>query len=469
MNTNHEPQRPVAPSQSQPQSSQPQSQSQTPQVLQGYPPYQVPPSYPSQPGYPTANYHTQQPAGQPAQTYYQPQPASRPYYPPQPAQFVPAPASAPMPAPMPNQPVPPVRSVPPIQPVPPVQSVPPVRLVPQALPEDPRKVLRRRQRRMVTRPVGLTLAYEVVMNIGAIVAALTIVIVTMAERSELTNLMVVRHAGIMMLVAVTCAIVFLLLMRRKDILTREFWLGGPHRDNYGEPWQIGRVSRYGGARMKPLWLLVFLTLCLGIQGVITLIQLGFSVIGMSLPSPTSEGIDQSAVTVSMWLYIGLIGPICEEVMFRGVLMKELKPLGRNFAIVTSALAFGLFHDDLVQGFFAFLFGLVLGYVAMEYSLIWSIALHIFNNAILSGVVDELAGRFLSDTGYGIFSLVLALVGVIGSIIVFIVAGRELGRYLHANRSQPDTCYGWTSWALIVFVALNAIYTIISFIFAMLGQ
>ena len=468
MNTNHEPQRPVAPSQSQPQSSQPQSQSQTPQVLQGYPPYQVPPSYPSQPGYPTANYHTQQPAGQPAQTYYQPQPASRPYYPPQPAQFVPAPASAPMPAPMPNQPVPPVRSVPPIQPVPPVQSVPPVRLVPQALPEDPRKVLRRRQRRMVTRPVGLTLAYEVVMNIGAIVAALTIVIVTMAERSELTNLMVVRHAGIMMLVAVTCAIVFLLLMRRKDILTREFWLGGPHRDNYGEPWQIGRVSRYGGARMKPLWLLVFLTLCLGIQGVVTLVQLGFSVVGMSLPSPTSESIDQSAITVSMWLYIGLIGPICEEVMFRGVLMKELKPFGRNFAIVTSALLFGLFHEDVVQGAFAFLMGLLLGFVAMEYSLVWAIALHIFNNAILSGVVDGLASHYLSDNGYLVYSLILSLIGVAGTIIAFVVYGRGLKTYVRANRSAPGTYLGWTSWAFIVFVAGNALTAIVSFVGALMG-
>ncbi|WP_263390568.1 CPBP family intramembrane glutamic endopeptidase [Bifidobacterium rousetti] len=459
MNTNHEPQRPVAPSQSQPQSPQPQ----TPQVPQGYPPYQVPPSYPSQPGYPTANYHTQQPAGQPAQTYYQPQPASRPYYPPQPAQFVPAPAPAPMPAPMPNQPIPPV------------QSVPLVRPVPQVLPEDPRKVLRRRQRRMITRPVGLTLAYEVVMDIGAIMTALTVIIVTMAGRSDGTlsesffsDATANYYIGITMLVAVTCAIVFLLLMRRKDILTREFWLGGPHRDNYGEPWQIGRVSRYGGARMKPLWLLVFLTLCLGIQGVVTLIQLGFSVIGMSLPSPTSEGIDQSAVTVSMWLYIGLIGPICEEVMFRGVLMKELKPFGRNFAIVTSALLFGLFHGDVVQGAFAFLMGLLLGFVAMEYSLVWSIAIHIFNNAILSGVVDGLASHYLNDNGYLVYSLILSLIGVIGTILAFVVYGRGLKTYVRANRSAPGTYLGWTSWAFIVFVAGNALTAIVSFVGALMG-
>ncbi|PST45562.1 CPBP family intramembrane metalloprotease domain-containing protein [Bifidobacterium callitrichos] len=367
-----------------------------------------------QPGYPAANYQAQQPVRQPAQTYYPPQP------------------------------------------------------LPLPQPQDPRKVQRRMRRRMVNRPVGLTLAYEVVMNIGAAVVALTIVIVTMAERSELTNLMVIRHTGIMMLIAVTCAIVFLLFMRRKDILTREFWLGGPHRDNYGEPWQIGRVSRYGGAHMKPLWLLVFLTLCLGIQGVVTLVQFGFSAIGLSLPSPTSESITESAVTVSMWLYIGLIGPIFEEVLFRGVLLKELKPFGRNFAIVTSALLFGLFHGDVVQGAFAFLMGLLLGFVAMEYSLVWAIAIHIFNNAILSGVVDGLASHYLNDNGYLAYSLILSLIGVVGTIIAFVLYGRGLKDYVRVNRSASGTYLGWTSWTFIVFVAGNALTAIVSFIGALMG-
>ncbi|WP_055428057.1 CPBP family intramembrane glutamic endopeptidase [Bifidobacterium aesculapii] len=344
--------------------------------------------------------------------------------------------------------------------------------VPVFAPIDPRTWWRTWRRKVVNRAMGLTLAYQAVMTGVGIVAGLVFAVVYGAMDptggdAGYSNAFD-RWTGIMSLITVLCAFGFLLLMRHRDILTREFWLGGAHRNTYGEPNQLGTISQYGGRRMTPLACFAIIVISLGVQGVIVLIQLAFSMLGTNLVSPTSESIDESAITVSMWLYIGLIGPICEEVMFRGVLMKELKPLGRNFAIVTSALAFGLFHDDLVQGFFAFLFGLVLGYVAMEYSLVWSIALHIFNNAILSGVVDELAGRFLSDTGYGIFSLVLALVGVIGSIIVFIVAGRELGRYLRANRSQPDTCYGWTSWALIVFVAFNAIYTIISFIIAMLS-
>ena len=52
----------------------------------------------------------------------------------------------------------------------------------------------------------------------------------------------------------------------RDIFTREFWLGGPHVDSYGEPNQLGRISQYGGGRMQPLWFAVFIVLGIGVQG-----------------------------------------------------------------------------------------------------------------------------------------------------------------------------------------------------------
>lgn len=354
--------------------------------------------------------------------------------------------------------------------------------VPPTVPEDPRTVWKRRMRKLVNRPVGLSLAYQMVMNAGAVIA-MVVVMATLAVTGHGTHLnlgsssvsagfssdVINRWTGVMSLFAVVCGFGFLLLMRRRDILTREFWLGGPHVDTYGEPWQLGHVSRYGGGRMKPLWFLVFIALCLGVQGATILIQMGFSAAGIDLVSPTMDGISESATTFSMWLYIGLIGPICEETMFRGILMKELKPLGRNFAILTSALLFGLFHGDVVQGVFAFLLGLVLGFVAMEYSLVWAIALHVFNNAILGGVIDGLASHYLSDTGYLVYSVVLSLIGVVAAIIVFIVYGRGLTAYVRAHRSAPGTYIAWTAWTFIACVVINGGDALASFIEAMIGS
>lgn len=67
---------------------------------------------------------------------------------------------------------------------------------------------------------------------------------------------------------------------------------------------------------------MFIVLGMGVQGIVMLVQVAFSRLGTDLASPTSDSIAESSVTVSMWLYVGLVAPICEEVLFRGVLMKE---------------------------------------------------------------------------------------------------------------------------------------------------
>ena len=152
----------------------------------------------------------------------------------------------------------------------------------------------------------------------------------------------------------------------------------------------------------------------------------------------------------MWLYVGLAAPVAEELVFRGVLMRGLKPLGRNFAIVTSALMFGLFHDDVVQGLFAFGCGLLFGFVAMEYSLVWSIVLHVFNNAVLGGVLPWLAGLF-GDAGDTAYTLGLLGVSIIGLIVVLVKYAGELRAYRRVNRSAPGTYWGWTSPAFLIFV------------------
>jgi membrane protease YdiL (CAAX protease family) len=92
------------------------------------------------------------------------------------------------------------------------------------------------------------------------------------------------------------------------------------------------------------------------------------------------------------LYICLIGPIIEEIIFRGAILKSLERFGQNFAIVISSLVFGLFHIFTVQAVFAFFMGLILGYIASRYSLKWAMLTHILINSVATGV------GYLSTTG-----------------------------------------------------------------------
>ncbi|MBT1175680.1 CPBP family intramembrane metalloprotease [Bifidobacterium sp. LC6] len=320
---------------------------------------------------------------------------------------------------------------------------------------SPRQAWKTWRRRVVNRAMGLAFIYESLMYVGGFALMIFVELFSLRWLDGPDG-----GEGFISLAGVAAAMGFLLIMRHRDILTREFWLGGPHTDTYGEPNQLGRISQYGGGRMRPQWFLVFIMLGMGVQSIVSLAQIGLALIGGGLSSPTSEAISDSSNTVSMWLYVGVAAPICEEVIFRGVLMKELKPLGKNFAIVTSAFAFGLFHDDFVQGTFAFLFGLILGFVAMEYSLVWSIALHAFNNAILSGVIDTWFAGQLNDTQYTVYVIVLTAVGVIGATVALAVYGRGLKQYRMQNRSIPDTYAGWSSPVFIAFVVANILLTIV---------
>lgn len=270
---------------------------------------------------------------------------------------------------------------PPYPPYPPYSSAqrpvaPPIPVA-QPVPIDPVKARRRWLRGTVTRHAGLIFAYQgVFMGVNVLASFVIGIILGLsgaAGRGTLTaeslSAVLVQLTGVIMLLTVLGGMGFILPMRRRMIFRRDFWLGEP-----------------GHARMKPSWLLTFIILVMAIQTAIVLIQLGFSMFGTTLQSPTSDNISEASTNIWMWLYVGLAAPVAEELVFRGVLMRGLKPLGRNFAIVTSALMFGLFHDDVVQGLFAFGCGLLFGFVAMEYSLVWSIVLHVFNNAVLGGVL-----------------------------------------------------------------------------------
>ncbi|MFU0831925.1 MAG: CPBP family intramembrane metalloprotease [Oscillospiraceae bacterium] len=92
--------------------------------------------------------------------------------------------------------------------------------------------------------------------------------------------------------------------------------------------------------------------------------------------------DNPAVLILYVLSIVVIPPIVEEMMFRGMILQGLRRFGNGFAIVASAVLFGLYHGNLAQTVFAFLCGLILGFVVIRTnSLLPSILIHALNNGI----------------------------------------------------------------------------------------
>ncbi len=74
--------------------------------------------------------------------------------------------------------------------------------------------------------------------------------------------------------------------------------------------------------------------------------------------------------------------LAEEFAFRGVILGILRRFGDGFAIITSAIMFGIMHGNFEQMPFAFLVGLVLGYITVKSgSALIAFAVHAFNNFV----------------------------------------------------------------------------------------
>ena len=82
---------------------------------------------------------------------------------------------------------------------------------------------------------------------------------------------------------------------------------------------------------------------------------------------------------AVWLqiiYVAVIAPIMEEIIFRKVIIDRTKRFGYTPAIIFSGVLFGLFHGNFGQVFYATLVGFLLGYVYVRTGkLINTILLH----------------------------------------------------------------------------------------------
>lgn len=161
--------------------------------------------------------------------------------------------------------------------------------------------------------------------------------------------------------------------------------------------------------------------------------LGF--FGKSMTQFLESGGSISTDTFSMWLYAGLAAPVFEEVLFRGLIMRSLEPYGKRLSILVSALLFGFFHGNPVQAPYAALVGLVLGYVAMEYNIIWAMVLHMFNNLIFADALPRLLQNLPLDV-QNVLMYALMIAFALAAIILLIVKRRQVMESIRKDIIQP---------------------------------
>lgn len=106
----------------------------------------------------------------------------------------------------------------------------------------------------------------------------------------------------------------------------------------------------------------------------------------------------------MVLIMGILGPFCEEFVFRGILFGSFRKSGRPAAaIVLQALLFGLVHLNFNQFCYAFVIGIALGMLVEVTGSIWSgFLMHASVNApnvLMMYLSDSLTEQMGMETSY----------------------------------------------------------------------
>lgn len=156
-----------------------------------------------------------------------------------------------------------------------------------------------------------------------------------------------------------------------------------------------RTSRPVNALSLVPMMILAAALAMGLNGLLNMLEL-------YKYSPAYQEVAEIQGDIPLWLGIlsyGILAPLGEETVFRGVVYGQLKKVSSvPAAIILSGLAFGLFHGNLVQAVYATAIGIVLALVYELYgSILFPMLFHCIANLFVYLMVD------LTDIG-GIFMI-----------------------------------------------------------------
>lgn len=311
-----------------------------------------------------------------------------------------------------------------------------------------------RIRSSLGKQAGVLILYLAVMElIGPPIAAILIMVLQVMKYEDVSADFALFDlnsslTGVLSLISVSAAFVFWIVV---------------HKRQFSDPTSMGIFHR-SEQHMTPWVFLGAIGLLCAAQSITTVYNVGFSWVVDYFDTQVStsgEVIEAASGTLAMFIYSSFFAPIVEEIVFRGVIMKALVSYGKVFAIVTSSVMFGFFHADVTQGFFAFFAGLILGYLASEYSIFWSIFFHIFNNLVLSDI-GTLAVRMLPLPMQDLVGIIGLAGGLVLGLLVIFLGRVRIRNFIVTNRACKDVYASWLNFWFVFFIALQVLSTAIAF-------
>lgn len=165
--------------------------------------------------------------------------------------------------------------------------------------------------------------------------------------------------------------------------------------------------------------------------------------------------------VNLVLRLIIVAPICEEIFFRGFVLRRLLPLGSRRALIISALIFSMFHTNVAQFIYTFVAGIFFGWVTLMTGRIrHSIIIHMINNGISAGA--SILSIYYSPQAVGIaysrVDFLLILAAVISAAFISIKKMNGSSLYSVANDSPEHDGRYAVSVSMILYIAFTVAIT-----------
>ncbi|MCL2671649.1 MAG: CPBP family intramembrane metalloprotease [Clostridiales bacterium] len=162
-----------------------------------------------------------------------------------------------------------------------------------------------------------------------------------------------------------------------------------------------------------------------------------------------------ALELSPWtlfLYLVVIAPLCEEFFFRKLLLDRAAQYGHVPAMLFSGILFGAMHGNIAQSLNAAAAGIILAHVYLTYGKLWlCLVLHILNNTL--SFVSLLAFRELSETAYMNFTALYGFIMIglcIAGGVLLIKRAKKL-RLLQRASLPHFSRLSFGNWSVILFL------------------
>lgn len=189
-------------------------------------------------------------------------------------------------------------------------------------------------------------------------------------------------------------------------------------------------------------------------------------LNLGFPDPSQDveyprGVLGFALT---FISTAIMPPLVEEFAMRGAVMGILRKFGDGFAILTSAILFGLIHANFEQIVFAAFVGAVLGFVTVKSGSLWTAVLvHSINNmlSVCMYYISENIGMEISNGIYIVILILSLTVGIVG-IYLFAKTGEEafvLKKADLVSREKKRYLWFFTSPLIIIAIVLTLFETI----------